>query len=143
MICENNSCDCGHLSQTYYVCSVCDQEVCNDCSNVYDNQEIHNTICNLCIDHRESVDKLFDFIEINVHILENIEYNSTKYIKYKDTLQTLRMLYVIIISFDSITYENEVYNYLSEPEIIYNLIEKFTIKFYVIYNNSDNFLNAE
>ena len=141
MICQNISCDCGHLTQTYCVCTICDQIICDDCTNINSNEQ--TTICNLCVEHKEAVDKLFDFIELNIIVLENIEYNSLKYLMYKDTLQTLQILYNIIISFDSITFEDEVYNYLSEPEIIYNLIKKFTNKLYYIYNNSDNFLYAE
>ncbi len=141
MICQNISCDCGHVTQTHFVCTICDQIICDDCTNMNSNEQ--TAVCNLCVEHKEAVEKLFDFIELNIIVLENIEYNSLKYLKYKETLQILKMLYNIIISFDSITYEDEVYNYLSEPEIIYNLIKKFTNKLYYIYNNSDNFLYAE
>ena len=89
------------------------------------------------------MNKLFDFIEININILYNIDYNSKKYIMYKNVLETLRTIYNNIITFNSIIYENDVYNYLSEPEIIYNLIEKSTTKLYYIYNNHGAFLCAE
>lgn len=141
MICEDYSCDCGHLAPRINTCSVCNQTICNDCCNT----DLHerNTICNLCIEHRVSVNKLFDFIEININILYNIDYNSKKYIMYKNVLETLRTIYNNIITFNSIIYENDVYNYLSEPEIIYNLIKKSTTKLYYIYNNHDAFLCAE
>ena len=141
MICEDYSCDCGHLAPRINTCSVCNQTICNDCCNT----DLHerNTICNLCREHRVSVNKLFDFIEININILYNIDYNSKKYIMYKNVLETLRTIYNNIITFNSIIYENDVYNYLSEPEIIYNLIEKSTTKLYYIYNNHGAFLCAE
>lgn len=141
MICEDYSCDCGHLAPRINTCSVCNQTICNNCCNT-DSHE-RNTICHLCIEHRVSVNKLFDFIEININILYNIDYNSIKYVMYKNVLETLRNIYNNIITFNSIIYENDVYNYLSEPEIIYNLIEKSTVKLYYIYNNHDVFLCAE
>ena len=30
MICQVISCDCGHVTQTYFVCTICDQITCDD-----------------------------------------------------------------------------------------------------------------
>ena len=140
---EGFSCDCGHCSYTYNICSVCDQSICLNCSENGTNLGTNDGICRLCIEHRISVEKLCDFIEKNVNLLEYLQNDKLKYYKYKKYLELLRTIYLHIKNFDSFNYEGEAYNYLSEPEIIYNLIKKFTNKLYYIYNNSDNFLYAE
>ena len=55
-----------------------------------------NGICNLCIEHRISVEKLCDFIQNNVHILEYLENDKIKFYKYKKHLELLRTIYLHI-----------------------------------------------
>lgn len=130
------SCDCGHLSDNQInICVICDQSICYEC--------ITGNVCNLCIQHNEAVNKLYSFIEYNIHILEYIQHDICKYIRYKNILQTLRTIYNHIITYESIVYLGEAYNYLCEPEIIYNLIKTSYFELNNILINSDNFSYTE
>ena len=137
------SCDCGHCSYTFNICSVCDQSICLTCSNNGINLGRSNGICSLCIEHRISADKLYDFIEQNVYMLEYLQNDRVKYYKYKHYLELLRIIYNHIINYSSIIYDGEAYNYLCEPELIYNLIKKSRKDMYDILINCDNFIYAE
>lgn len=129
------SCDCGHCSYTFNICTVCDQSICPTSSN--------NGVCSLCIEHRISVEKLCNFIEQNIYVLEYLENDRVKYYKYKNYLEYLRNIYNHIVNYDSIIYENEIYNYLCDSKLIYKLIEKSIKKLYYILINCDNFIYAE
>ena len=140
---EGFSCDCGHCFHTFNICSVCDQSICLNCSENGINLGKSNGICNLCIEHRISVEKLCDFIEKNVNVLEYLENDKIKFYKYKKHLELLRTIYLHIKNYDSFNYEGEAYNYLCEPELIYKLIAKSNKKLYDIVINCDNFLLVE
>jgi len=140
---EGFNCDCGHCSHTYNICSVCDQSICLNCSENGTNLGTNDGICRLCVEHHISVEKLCDFIEKNVNVLEYLQNDKLKYYKYKKYLELLRTIYLHIKNFDSFNYEGEAYNYLCEPELIYNLIKKSSRDMYDIVINCDNFVHAK
>ena len=120
---ENNqleiSCDCGHLSNVNSTsrCINCFQHICNNC--------INNELCELCLEHNKAVNKLLLFIEINIPILNNLYSDVFKYSEYKYILHELIIIYNSIIYGYSIEYNGEIFNYLTEPKHIYDLIYDF------------------
>lgn len=136
MIIDEFACDCGHLSNfTPCICTTCSQTICNDCHV--------NGVCNLCIEHNSAVNELFIFIEKNVIIIEIIYYDKQKYYFYKKILEQLRTVYNHIINGDSIEIDGEIYNYLTEPKYIYDLIDNSSLKLYNILKNKSESNNFE
>jgi hypothetical protein len=137
------NCDCGHCSYTVNICTVCDQTICTVCSNNIINLERTNNICILCIKHRISINNFCNFIEENVNVLKYLQNDKIKFYKYKHYLEFLQNIYNHIISYNSIIYDNEIYNYLCDPELIYSLIKKSSKDLYYILINYDNFIHDE
>jgi len=114
------SCDCGHIAHnSYFICTHCYNAVCDACQL--------NGICQMCIEHMKSVNKLCNFIESNIYIISRIQHDTVKYMKYKRELELLRTIYNTIISGDSIEIGDYIYNYLTESKDINILIENSSI----------------
>ena len=129
MITNEFACDCGHYSNcTCNICTNCSQTICNDCHV--------NGVCNLCIEHNTAVNELFIFIEKNVIIIEMIYYDKQKYYSYKKILELLRTVYNNIKNYNSIEINDVIFNYLTEPKYIYELIGDSSYKLYNILNNN-------
>ena len=129
MITNEFACDCGHFSNyTPSICTTCSQTICNDCHV--------NGVCNLCIEHNTAVNELFIFIEKNVIIIEMIYYDKQKYYSYKKILELLRTVYNNIKNYNSIEINDVIFNYLTEPKYIYELIGDSSYKLYNILNNN-------
>ena len=129
MITNEFACDCGHYSNcTCNICTNCSQTICNDCHV--------SGVCNLCIEHNIAVNELFIFIEKNIIIIKMIYYDKEKYYSYKKILELLRIVYNNIKNYDSIELNGVIYNYLTEPNYIYELIGDSSYKLYNILNNN-------
>ena len=65
-----------------------------------------------------------------------IYYDKEKYYSYKKILELLRIVYNNIKNYDSIELNGVIYNYLTEPNYIYDLISDSSYKLYNILNNN-------
>lgn len=133
MVSSNYTCDCGHLSSFYSECTHCNQSICQDC--------MIGNVCQLCIEFNRSINHLCNFIEYNIPILEQFEYNSYKYNEYKRILENLITIYNSIISGQSIYIEDELYHSTIDPEHISKLLEDSYYELLAIINESD-YINA-